>query len=367
MSQFVDTLIGENVEVATEYFRALMAESNLDKNSGGSIGFIPFNIFFTMDGLSGIKIYNELTFDTSFLPPGYANTLDFIVTGVDHKLKDGDWETEVKVTLIPKTDDINTTITGSAPITQQIENYEVPPPNEVGGGEGGNNSTDPSGDCGKASPNTVDTVYPKSVKWNGPQPVIYPATTTPTVTIKLSEQPTVPFVRTLATYEEFIKAADSLVNTMIPGASTAIKKRVVASALAVGISEQGSGDKIKGFNNNLTGVEASGFKVFAASDVNGKVQATEGGTGLKKFYYSFSSLKVGLIPLVSKIIERNMFAQADDPNQWAWRYFRDWNGYGARTLPQYKSGELTDCQIISGNESKYNKALSAVNQYSSFR
>jgi hypothetical protein len=138
MSQFVDALIGENVEVAIEYFKALMAESNTGdkKNSGGSIGFIPFNIFFTMDGLSGIKIYNELTFDTSFLPPGYSNTLDFIVTGVDHKLKDEDWETEVRVTLIPKTDDIDGIITGSAPITQQIENYKVPPPNE-GGGDGG--------------------------------------------------------------------------------------------------------------------------------------------------------------------------------------------------------------------------------------
>jgi len=143
MSQFVDTLIGENVEVATEYFRALMAEKNSgNKNSGGSIGFIPFNVSFTMDGLSGIKIYNELTLDTSFLPPGYARTLDFIVTGVDHKLKDGDWETDIKATLIPKTDDIDGVITGSAAITQQIENYEVPTEvviNRNSGGGGGKN------------------------------------------------------------------------------------------------------------------------------------------------------------------------------------------------------------------------------------
>ena len=141
MSQFVDTLIGENVEVATEYFKALMAEKNSgNKNSGGSIGFIPFNVSFTMDGLSGIKIYNELTLDTSFLPPGYARTLDFIVTGVDHKLKDGDWETDIKATLIPKTDDIDGVITGSAAIIQQIENYEVPTEvvinNNSGGGGG---------------------------------------------------------------------------------------------------------------------------------------------------------------------------------------------------------------------------------------
>jgi hypothetical protein len=62
-----------------------------------------------------------------------------------------------------------------------------------------------------------------------------------------------------------------------------------------------------------------------------------------------------------------MFAQADDSNQWAWRYYRDWNGYGARTLPAYKNGTLTDCQIISGGEAKYNKALNSVNQYSIYK
>jgi hypothetical protein len=46
-------------------------------------------------------------------------------------------------------------------------------------------------------------------------------------------------------------------------------------------------------------------KYLGISVENGKVKATEGGTGIVKFYYSFSSLKVGLIPLVSKIIERN--------------------------------------------------------------
>jgi len=122
MPQFTDSLIGENVAVATEYFKTLIASSK----SGGSIGFIPFNINFVMDGLSGMKIYNELSFDTSFLPPGYTKTLDFIVTGVDHKLKDGDWETDVKVTLIPKNGGVNNVVKVSAPVTKQKENYEPP-------------------------------------------------------------------------------------------------------------------------------------------------------------------------------------------------------------------------------------------------
>jgi hypothetical protein len=130
MSKFTDSLIGENLEVATEYFKSYMASANSGKKgktSGGSIGFIPFNIGFTMDGLSGIKIYNELVFDTSFLPYGYNTTLDFIVTGIDHKLKNGDWETDVKVTLIPKTDELSEIITGSISISAQKESYTPPP------------------------------------------------------------------------------------------------------------------------------------------------------------------------------------------------------------------------------------------------
>ena len=137
MSKFTDSLIGENLEIATEYFKSVMASSNSGKKgktSGGSIGFIPFNINFTMDGLSGIKIYNELVFDTNFLPVGYSTTLDFIVTGVDHKLKDGDWETDVKVTLIPKTDGIDEVITGSLSISAQQETYTPPPPPPGTGG-----------------------------------------------------------------------------------------------------------------------------------------------------------------------------------------------------------------------------------------
>jgi len=128
MPRFTDSLVGENVEVATEYFKALVAESNKTSNSGGTIGFIPFNISFTMDGLSGIKIYDEISMDVSFLPPGYSRTLDFIVTGVDHKLKNGDWETDIKATVIPKTSiiDRNQIIKGSVPIQTQQENTKPP-------------------------------------------------------------------------------------------------------------------------------------------------------------------------------------------------------------------------------------------------
>ena len=124
--KFIDSRINQNIEVATEYFRALVSEKTNNKQgnlkqSAGSIGFIPFNISFTMDGISGIKIYNELSLDTSFLPQGYSSTTSFIVTGVDHRIQNGDWETNITTTLIPRTSTLTNKITGSLSIEGQRE------------------------------------------------------------------------------------------------------------------------------------------------------------------------------------------------------------------------------------------------------
>ena len=56
-----------------------------------------------MDGLSGFKIYNKLHISTRFLPRNYSDTLDFLITGITHDLKDNDWETSIQTTVIPKT------------------------------------------------------------------------------------------------------------------------------------------------------------------------------------------------------------------------------------------------------------------------
>jgi hypothetical protein len=130
MPHFVDSRINENLEVATEYFKTLVSSKQRDaenrqKQSAGSIGFIPYNISFTMDGISGIKIYNELALDTSFLPAGYTKTTDFIVTGIDHKIQGGDWETNINVTLIPKTGPIDNIITSSISFAAQSEETQV--------------------------------------------------------------------------------------------------------------------------------------------------------------------------------------------------------------------------------------------------
>jgi hypothetical protein len=97
-----DSIIQGNVSIGTEYYKYYVAkESNTGNGGGGSIGFIPFKLSFTMDGLSGVKIYNKLNVDTSFLPQAYGNNLDLIVTGVSHRLQNQDWETSIETTVIP--------------------------------------------------------------------------------------------------------------------------------------------------------------------------------------------------------------------------------------------------------------------------
>jgi hypothetical protein len=117
--------IEKNISVVTEYYKYLIASQK--NQQGGTIGFIPFKLNFSMDGISGIKIYNKLHVDTRFLPKAYGNELDLIVTGVSHKLSNDDWETDIETTLIPKTNELKDLVITAEAIVEDINNN--PPTN----------------------------------------------------------------------------------------------------------------------------------------------------------------------------------------------------------------------------------------------
>jgi hypothetical protein len=99
-----DNLIEKNISIVTEYYKWLIAKNSEGKDvSGGTVGFIPFKLGLTLDGISGIKIYNVLRVNTEFLPKAYGKTVDLIVTGVSHRLNNNDWETSIEATVMPKT------------------------------------------------------------------------------------------------------------------------------------------------------------------------------------------------------------------------------------------------------------------------
>jgi hypothetical protein len=55
--------------------------------------------------MSGIKIYNAVNVNTSFLPKRYPDSLNFIVKGVNHKLSGNSWETSIETVVIAQNTD----------------------------------------------------------------------------------------------------------------------------------------------------------------------------------------------------------------------------------------------------------------------
>lgn len=66
------------------------------------IGFIPFDLELIMLGLSGPRIYESYTIDTTLLPNSYKDKIQFICTGVSHKIADNEWTTTLNSIAGPK-------------------------------------------------------------------------------------------------------------------------------------------------------------------------------------------------------------------------------------------------------------------------
>jgi hypothetical protein len=106
----------KNASLMHDVFDHVEAKSYENKKSGSpTIGFIPFSLDIDLDGISGYKIYNKLNADTSFLPSNYPTALEFVLSGVDHSIKDNDWVTKLKTIPCP------------APINSAIETTYQPP------------------------------------------------------------------------------------------------------------------------------------------------------------------------------------------------------------------------------------------------
>lgn len=71
------------------------------------VGFIPLNLQLTMDGLSGMKIYQTFDIDETLLPSEYQSRIRFIIRGVNHKVDTKAWETSIETLSLPKENKIN--------------------------------------------------------------------------------------------------------------------------------------------------------------------------------------------------------------------------------------------------------------------
>ena len=109
-----DEIIKANKTAATTWYKtekivkALEQKEKVEKGEQkgmdieSSVGFLPFNLKIDMDGISGIKIYNRVRVNTDFLPSNYPDTLEFIITQVNHKLSANGWITSLETIATAK-------------------------------------------------------------------------------------------------------------------------------------------------------------------------------------------------------------------------------------------------------------------------
>jgi hypothetical protein len=96
-------------------FKKYINDININEYKNGNCqsstsGFIPVELGLTVEGLSGMKIYNKISINQRFLPPAYPNALKFVIRGINHSVKGNLWETNIKT--------ISTSITDQPPSTE---------------------------------------------------------------------------------------------------------------------------------------------------------------------------------------------------------------------------------------------------------
>ena len=92
----------EIIKLENENFNKTQVKDNKQILGTNQIGMLPINISVTMEGLSGIRIYDKLEVDTRFLPKYYPQTLIWIIKGVSHEIQNNKWYTKLETIAVPK-------------------------------------------------------------------------------------------------------------------------------------------------------------------------------------------------------------------------------------------------------------------------
>jgi hypothetical protein len=94
---------------ASSFYEYDQAKQTLSKSTGTADsksspngGFLPFDLQLTLDGLSGMKIYQKYTIDTAFLPSNYPTSLNFLLKGITNTISNNEWTTTLESFAIPQ-------------------------------------------------------------------------------------------------------------------------------------------------------------------------------------------------------------------------------------------------------------------------
>jgi hypothetical protein len=98
----IDEQLYSYTNLASTFYKYLESKASIEQGSAsGTIGFIPVGVGLTLDGISGIKIYNALKVDTRYLPSNYPDTMEFVITGLSHTVENNVWTTELQTVMQP--------------------------------------------------------------------------------------------------------------------------------------------------------------------------------------------------------------------------------------------------------------------------
>ena len=100
-------IIDKNLILVPEFYKYCQykIQQQVEKYASPTNGFIPISLGITLEGISGIKIYNYVKVDTRFLPSNYPDNLKFIIKGVNHKISANNWETSLETVVIANSSD----------------------------------------------------------------------------------------------------------------------------------------------------------------------------------------------------------------------------------------------------------------------
>ena len=118
------------------------SDATSTNSASGGLGFLPINLNLTFDGIAGMKIYQQFTVDSSFLPRNYGSTLQFLIKGITHKIDNNQWITSVETVAVPSS-------VAKATANQSFTGIKA--------------SSSPSGTSGTAAAPTGEVRYPSGV------------------------------------------------------------------------------------------------------------------------------------------------------------------------------------------------------------
>ena len=129
---FDDNFISRGKKTYKTYINAISAAISQDKDENrtpsSQIGFIPVGFGIKLQGISGIKIYNKLNINNTFLPSQYPKALKFLIQKVNHSIQDNNWITDLDTLSIPKVKQIlKGDLTNFLSAIQQVQTGLFPP------------------------------------------------------------------------------------------------------------------------------------------------------------------------------------------------------------------------------------------------